>query len=101
MAEQTYPRSAAEVFTVLKRVCKDRPFRIERIDEKLRRIRLTTGMSLLSWGESLDVIVYPQPEGCLVHVEGGAKLPINVTANPDRHIEEIFQRLKRALDLSE
>ncbi len=98
MPEKTYPVQPEKVFEVLRRACSTPPYKIQRIEENVRRLRVSAGMSLFSWGENLDVIVYPNSRGCIVRMEGAGKLPINVTADPQRHFREIFRRLDRGLE---
>lgn len=95
--ERIYPQDPDTVFRTVKRVCAQPPLHIEGVDEDIKRVDVSTGISLLSWGESFSVIVYPKKGQSLVHAEGAPKLFLNISANPDKHIEEIFRRLDKSL----
>lgn len=96
--ERVYGRRPEEVFELLKSICGQPPFRIKRIDESVKRIQVSTALSWVSWGETLEVLVHPHSRGALVHIEGGARVPLNIAADPERHIREILGRLDKELE---
>src|SRR2546426_7887799 len=97
MVERIYGFPPDRVFKALLGVCSRSPFRLRRTDEHVRQLRVSTGVSLVSWGETIEILVYPHEKGSLVKVEGGAKVFFNLSANPDRRVVEIFNRLDSAL----
>lgn len=97
MTERVYDARPEVVFSVLKQVCNHSPFRIERVDESVLRLRVRTGWSLLSWGESLDVLVRPDSRGTLVHIEGRPTAFFNISAGVEGRVAELFRRLETAL----
>ncbi|MEM0136420.1 MAG: hypothetical protein QXU18_14535 [Thermoplasmatales archaeon] len=67
--------------------------KVSKTVKEYRMVVFTTGMSLFSFGESLEVTVQPKDKGSLVVFRAQGKVPWNITANPKR----IGQRIQDAL----
>ena len=98
--KKVYPHDAETVYESLKEVCARSWFRINRTNDSIRRIILSTPLSLFSYGETIEVIV--QPEGndkSLVYVKSEPKVFFNITAGSavERNIRKIFQMLDEVL----
>jgi len=95
-----YKTDPDKIFVMLKESSKDAGFNIDKIDETNRRLILSTGMSLLSYGENVEVIVNPEREGgSKVYVKSWPRVWFNVTAdgNVKRNIQKIFDSLEKDL----
>lgn len=102
MAEKrkSYPHNADTVFACVKKICAS-SFTIKNVDESVRRIIMTTGPSLLSYGETIEVIVQPEEnDKALVYVKSAPKAFFNITAQStaERNIQKIYQMLDNALE---
>jgi len=90
-----YSEDADVIFEKLKRVSKKAGFEIDRIDEPNRRLNLSTGLSLLSYGENVEVIVNREKEGgSKVYVSSSPKVFFNITANTKRNVQRVFEALE-------
>ena len=70
-----------EVFSFLSGLRLDR-VKVSKTVKEYRMIVFTTGLSLLSFGESLEVTVQPKDKGSLVVFRSQGKVPWNITADP-------------------
>lgn len=95
--KKIYHYDVNTVFKSLKEACSKSSFIINSIDESIRRITISTRLSLFSYGENIEVIV--QPEGSnktLVYVKSEPKVFFNIAAA--RTIKRNIQRIYRLLD---
>ena len=58
-----YSEDADVIFEKLKKLGRKAGFQIDRIDETNKRLNLSTGISLLSYGENVEVIVNREKDG--------------------------------------
>lgn len=98
--KKIYHYDVNTVFKSLKGACSKSSFIINSIDESIRRITISTRLSLFSYGENIEVIV--QPEGSnktLVYVKSEPKVFFNITAagTVKRNIQRIYRLLDDAL----
>ena len=98
MSEETrkYSEDADVIFEKLKKLSRKSGFHIDRIDETNRRLNLSTGLSLLSYGENVEVIVNRERDGgSKVFVSSRPKMFFNITANTKRNVQRIFEALEK------
>jgi len=100
MSEETrkYSKDADVLFEKLKKLSRKAGFQIDRIDETNKRLNLSTGMSLLSYGENVEVIVNRERDGgSKVFVSSKPKVFFNITANPKRNVQKVFEALEKEI----
>jgi len=99
MSEETrkYSDDADVIFEKLKTLSRRAGFQVDRIDETNRRLNLSTGMSLLSYGENVEVIVNREKDGSKVFVSSKPKVFFNITANPKRNVQRVFEALEKEI----
>ena len=100
MSEETrkYPKDAEEVFEKLKKASREAGFNIDIIDETNKRLNLSTGLSLLSYGENVEVIVNREKGGgSKVFVSSKPKMFFNITANTERNVKRVFEALDKEI----
>ena len=99
MSEETrkYSEDADVIFEKLKKLSRRAGFQIDRIDETNRRLKLSTGMSLLSYGENVEVIVNREKGGSKAFVSSKPKVFFNITANPKRNVQKVFEALEKEI----
>ena len=94
-----YSINADSMFEKLKKLSETLGFQVDKIDETNRRLMLSTGLSLFSYGETVEVIVNQEKEGSRVYVRSEPKVWFNITAqgNVKRNVEHIFKMLEEAV----
>lgn len=100
MVEETrkYETDPETIFERLKKRSRETEFNVDKIDEDNGRLMLSTGISLLSYGEKVEVIVSREKEGgSWVYVSSTPKAWFNITAegNTKRNIQRIFDILEK------
>jgi hypothetical protein len=92
-----YSIDADIIFEKLKKVVEKARFQIDRVDETNRRLILSTGISLLSYGEDVEIIVSREKDNTSkVFVSSKPKVWFNITAFPNakRNVQRIFELLE-------
>jgi hypothetical protein len=64
-----------------------------------RQVFFSTGVSLFSWGESIEITVQQIEGGSRVLFRGQGKLPFNITANPKGPIGLIVNKLRTQFEM--
>ena len=98
LSEETrkYSEDADVLFEKLKKLSRKAGFQIDRIDETNKRLNLSTGMSPLSFGENVEVIVNRERDGSSkVFVSSKPKVFFNITANPNRNVRRVIEALEK------
>jgi hypothetical protein len=99
MAEETrkYSEDADLIFEKLRKLIGQSGFQIDKVDETNKRLLLSTGMSLLSYGESIEIIVNRNKVGSTVYVNSKPKAWFNITAQPstERNVRRVFEMLDK------
>jgi len=98
--KKIYSYEADIVFGKLKEECSKFWFKVISIDESIRRITLSTPPSLMSYGESIEIIVQAEKNNeSLVYVKSTPKLFFNISAGGavERNIQKIYQILDEVL----
>jgi len=94
--KRKYSEDADVIYDKLKKLVRKAGFQIDRMDETNKRLNLSTGMSLLSYGENVEVIVNRERDGSSkVSVSSKPKMFFNITANTKRNVQKIFEFLER------
>ena len=71
----------------------DKDFDVKRIEYSIRTVEVSTGMSLLSFGENFEIIVASHDEGSIVRVKAKSKIKWNATSDVEKKANEIFELL--------
>lgn len=77
----------------------DQGLRIKSKDPTSRQIFFSTGMSLFSWGESIEVTIQQTSGGSRVLFRGQGKFQLNVTTDPKGRIGQIVSKLKERFEI--
>ena len=80
-----------------KEICDRKGFSITDEDGINRRLKVDSGWSAFSWGETLDIIVSQQTEGSTVTVDSKPNVWFNLTAEnwAKRNIKYLFEELEK------
>lgn len=73
--------------------------KITKKDPLSRQIFFSTGMSLFSWGESVEVTIQHATGGARILFRGQGKFQLNITANPKGPIGQIASKLKESFEI--
>ena len=101
--KKIYPFDAESAFKCLERICFKSRFNIKSVDKSIKRIILTTPLSLFSYGENVEIIVQPEiNNSALVYVKSEPKSSLNLTAGNavKKNIEEIYRMLDEAIGIN-
>jgi hypothetical protein len=67
--------------------------KVSRRIPEMKTVIISSGLSLISWGESVEASVQPSQTGSLVILRARAKFQLNITADP----KALTRRVKDAL----
>lgn len=92
-----YPQDADIMFQKVKASCNKLGLRIIKENAITRRIQVSSGLSALSWGETMNILVSQQTYGSTVTVESRPKVWFNLTAQgpAERNAKRFFDELER------
>lgn len=97
IAQRSYNNNPDEVFKVLLNILNE-CYDVKRVDEAIRMVEVSSGMSLFSFGENFEIIVASQNDGSIVSVKTKSRVRWNVTSNVEEKAEQIFELLEENLD---
>jgi hypothetical protein len=89
-----YDESISKVYNTLIRISHSLTNKV-RVDRDNYRIHLTTSASLFSYGEEIEILVSKKNKKTLVTIEGSAKVFFNLTANANKYIDKIVEKLNQ------
>lgn len=99
--QQVFPFPADVVYEKLLEAIPEVGMSVKQKDDILRRVSVSTGMSLFSWGENVSIVVNTNgDDSCVVGIDSSLKLGINVTGahrhqkNFDKIIFALSNKLK-------
>ncbi len=96
ISQKTYELDPDEVFKILLEILEEN-FDIKRIEQSVRTVEVSTGMSLFSFGENFDIIVANYNNGSIVRVKAKSKIKWNVTSNVESKAKKVFEILDKRL----
>jgi len=88
------------IFQKLKKISSDTGFTLDSVEEITQRLKLSTGISLFSYGENIEISVNREPDGgSQVYINSKPKIWFNVTAegNNERNVKQIFEIIESKL----
>lgn len=89
-----YASNADSVFDRTVRICKELGYRVDSVNNSIRRIKASVGASLFSYGEEIEIIVSHQGESqAAVHVNAKPKVWFNITSDTSTPVRRIFDKL--------
>ena len=97
IAKRSYDVNPDKVFQILLTVLSE-SHSVKRIDNEIRTMEISSGMSLFSFGETFEIIVASQDPGSVVNVKTKSKVKWNVTSNVKDKAEQIFELLDKNLN---
>ena len=94
--QQIFPFPADVAFEKLLEAIPEVGMTIKQKDDALRRVSVSAGISLFSWGENVSIVVNSDGENsCVVGIDSALKLGVNVTG-AHRH-QKNFDKIIYAL----
>ena len=93
IASKKYPQKPDELFQGLIDAVQEAGLNISKIEKPIRRIEVSTGISLFSFGENCEIIVSDDNNESIVYVRAKPKIAWNVTAQLDGKVKKVFQIL--------
>ena len=94
--QKIYNEAPDKVFKALLDILNEQ-FEVKRIEEDVRTVEITTGMSWFSFGETFEIIVASQGNGSIVRVKGKSKVKWNITSEVEEKTQQIFELLDQKL----
>ena len=95
IAKRSYDVNPNKVFQILLTVLSE-SHNVKRIDNEIRTMEVSSGISLLSFGETFEIIVASQDTGSVVRIKAKSKVKWNITSNVKA--EQIFELLDKNLN---
>lgn len=92
IAQRTYDQNPDKVFKALLNILKEH-FDVKRVEEYVRTVEVSSGMSLFSFGENLEIIVSNHDNGSIVRVKAKSKVRWNITSDIEEKANQIFELL--------
>lgn len=99
--QQIFPFPAEIAYEKLLQAIPEVGMTIKQKDDTLKRVSVSAGMSLFSWGENVSIVVNADGEkSCIVGIDSSLKLGVNVTGahrhqkNFDKIIYALSNKLK-------
>ena len=88
------------IFDKLKKICSESGFNLDSVEETNKRLKLSSGLSLFSYGENIEVVINRDKDGgSCVHINSKPKIWFNITAegNNKRNVQQIFELIEKEL----
>lgn len=99
--QQVFPFPADIAYEKLLEAIPEVGMSVKQKDDTLRRVSVSAGMSLFSWGENVSIVVNTNgDDSCVVGIDSSLKLGVNVTGahrhqkNFDKIIFALSNKLK-------
>lgn len=92
IAQRTYNQNPDKVFKTLLNILNEN-YDITRVEESIRTIEVSSGMSWLSFGETFEIIVVSHDGGSIVRIKAKSRLRWNITSDVEEKTNRIFQLL--------
>lgn len=96
VAQRSYNQNANDVFKTLLNIL-SKNYDVKNVDNEIRCLEVSSGMSLFSFGETFDIIVAEQDSGSIVRVKVKSRIRWNVTSDIEEKSEQIFELLEENL----
>lgn len=97
VAKREYPHDVGYVFDVLLSILHTR-YKVVKVDKAIRCVEVSTGTSLFSFGENLEVIVIEQNAGSTVRVRSKSRIMWNIASDVEGKARELLDLLEENLD---
>ena len=91
-----YNADPADVFEHLHKLCKQNDLRVTEINRSINRIKLSTPLSLFSWGENYTLFLNSNENTTQILIEGSPKFIANITGHTKANT--IIQAIVKELD---
>ena|SRR2546427_7922636 len=93
-----YNENADAIFDRVRSACNKLGHQITKEDTITRSLQASTGLSALSWGETLKIIVTQQRDGSTIVVDFKPRVWFNITAEnrAERNARNLVEELEKA-----
>ncbi|NIP61281.1 MAG: hypothetical protein GWN01_10255 [Nitrosopumilaceae archaeon] len=98
IAQRKYKENPDRVFAVLLEVLAKKDFEIKRSEPSIRLVEISTSMSLLSFGESFEIIVGGTENDSVVRVKSKSRIRWNITSQTEEKTKEILNLIENRLN---
>lgn len=98
IAQRTYNEKPDVVFDILLEILAKKGFEIKKSEPSIRLVEISTGMSLLSFGESFEIIVGGSGDESVVRVKSKSRIRWNVTSQVEKKSEEILDLIETRIN---
>jgi len=97
IAQRQYDKNPDEVFKVLLSILNEN-YNIKKVEESVRTVEASSGMSLFSYGESFEIIVASHDNGSIVRIKTKSKVKWNITSDVEGKTQHILELLDEQLE---
>lgn len=97
IAQRSYNKNADDVFKTLLNIL-SKNYNVKSVDNEIRCVEVSSGMSLFSFGENFEMIVVDQNKGSIVRVKAKSRIRWNITSDVGKKAEQIFELLEENLN---
>lgn len=92
---EEFPIGADKLLQAVTRACSNIGYSVTKSDPTVRRLKVSTGMSLFSYGEELEVVVSPKNQSqSVLYIEAKPRAWFNVTSNPSGAVTNLLEKVK-------
>lgn len=95
--QRRYNKPSTTIFESLLSIISKSGFKINKVEKEIKRIDVSTGASLFSFGEKLEIIVSTEGSQSLVYVKSEAVVPWNISADAKGKLKYIFDELDKVV----
>jgi len=96
VAQRSYKQNADDVFTTLLNILNEN-YDVKNVDDEIRCVEVSSGMSLFSFGENFEIIVADQNNGSIVRIKAKSRIRWNVTSDIEEKATHILELLDENL----
>ena len=93
VAQRSYNQNADNVFKILLNILSEN-YDVKSVDNEIRCVEVSSGMSLFSFGENFEIIVAEQNNGSIVRVKTKSRIRWNITSEIEEKAKQIFELLE-------
>jgi hypothetical protein len=98
---EEFSLNADKLLQAVTQVCSNSGYSVIKIDKTVRRLKVSTGLSLFSYGEELEVIISPKNENrSVLYIEAKPRAWFNVTSDPSGAATNLLKKVKTECNTS-
>ena len=96
IAQRSYNQNVDKVFKTLLNILNEN-YDVKSIDDEIRCVEVSSGMSLFSFGENFEIVVAEQNRGSIVRVKAKSRIRWNITSDIEEKSKQILELLEENL----